>query len=305
LNPRLSKRTLSALQKVLTGDPVQPAGKPIAPYRSGPALVALFNELGRNDTYAYKGGFPSRWQYTESCLDAMNGTSVLTRAVETAVDLRTYLDTEFSAEQAVEYLNKYLDLDGFQLSHHGNSYRLRTLEGQAVAVEARWAPATHASHEFIAEQIDKCDRKLREDDYDGAITNARSVVEAVLIDVESRLDPSPGPYDGELSRLYKRVQKLLNLEPDRPDVGDSLRQLLRGLASIVSGLAPLRNKMGDAHVRTYKPARHHAKLAVNAAKTLLDFVYDTFEYQKSAGVISEVESSAQRANKPMNADKGP
>ena len=75
---------------------------------------------------------------------------------------------------------------------------------------------------------------------------------------------------------------------ERPDISESLRQLLRGLVSIVGGLAPLRNKMGDAHARTYKPARHHAKLAVNVAKTFLDFVYDTFEYQKAAGRIQEI-----------------
>ena len=50
----------------------------------------------------------------------------------------------------------------------------------------------------------------------------------------------------------------------------------------------MRNRMGDAHVRVYKPSRHHAKLAVNAAKTLLDFIYDTFEYQKERGTIREV-----------------
>jgi hypothetical protein len=73
----------------------------------------------------------------------------------------------------------------------------------------------------------------------------------------------------------------------------SLRQLLRGLVNIISGLAPLRNKMGDAHVRTYKPARHHARLAVNAARTLLDFVYDSFEYQKASGRVIEFDPSAK------------
>lgn len=89
------------------------------------------------------------------------------------------------------------------------------------------------------------------------------------------------------------VQKLLNLlDQERQDIADSLRQLLRGLVSIIGGLAPMRNKMGDAQVHTYKPARHHAKLAVNAAKTLLDFVYDIFEYQKAAGRIREREGAS-------------
>lgn len=32
-------------------------------YRSGPALVRFFNELGFSDVYGK--GFPSRWVYTE------------------------------------------------------------------------------------------------------------------------------------------------------------------------------------------------------------------------------------------------
>jgi len=46
---------------------------------------------------------------------------------------------------------------------------------------------------FIYEQSKKCDRKLAEVDFDGAITNARSLLEAVLTYVEKELsedDPS-------------------------------------------------------------------------------------------------------------------
>jgi hypothetical protein len=288
MNPKVAKRTISALQRIITGNAIESLGRPLAPYRSGPTLVAFFNELGGNDTYSFQGGFPSRWSYAESSLDGMNGTDRLAQAFEAAVDPATYLDTDFKPEEAADYLNKYLAYDGFELVLAGKKYRIRQLGEPLVAVEVQLQPKQHASHEFISEQIEKCHRKLRDEDYDGAITNARSVVEAVLTDVESRLDPAPPPYDGDLGRLYKRVQKVLNLDPDRPDISESLRQLLRGLVNIIGGLAPLRNKMGDAHVRTYKPARHHAKLAVNAAKTLLDFVYDSFEFQKGAGKIAEV-----------------
>jgi hypothetical protein len=288
MKPRVAKRTISALQRIVTGNPIESLGKPLAPYRSGPTLVAFFNELGANDTYSFRGGFPSRWSYAESTLEEMNGTERLGPAVEAAVDPAAFLDTDFKVDEVVEYLNKYLAYDGFELVPAGKKYRLRPLGEPLVAVEVQLQPTQHASHEFISEQIEKCDRKLREEDYDGAITNARSVVEAVLSDIESRLDPAPPPYDGDMAKLYKRVQKVLNLDPERPDISESLRQLLRGLVNIIGGLAPLRNKMGDAHVRTYKPARHHAKLAVNSAKTLLDFVYDSFEYQKAAGKLTEV-----------------
>jgi len=154
-------------------------------------------------------------------------------------------------------------------------------------VEASLEPRK-TSHEFIAEQLEKCDRKLQDGDYDGAITNARSLLEAVLADIEKRLSPTPPPYDGDLSKLYKRVQKLLNLEPGQPDLADNLRQILSGMTSVVAGLGALRNRVSDAHVRTYKPDRHHAKLAINASKTMTDFLFETFEHQKRLGRIHEI-----------------
>lgn len=292
MQPKLSKRTLSALQRLITGNAVESVGRPLAPYRSGPQLVAFFNDLGQNDEYSFKGGFPSRWAYVEGCLEKLNGTPRIVEGIEAALHPRHFLDTPYEVGEAVAYFDKYLKYDGCELCQSGGAlYRVRALGEPLVEVEAQLNPAQHASHEFIGEQIAKCDRKLREEDYDGAITNARSAVEAVLCDIESRIDPNPPPYDGDLAKLYKRVQKLLNLDPDRPDIGDSLRQLLRGLVSIVGGLAPLRNKMGDAHVRKYKPSRHHAKLAINASKTLLDFVYDSFEYQKDRGTLPGPEAS--------------
>lgn len=42
-------------------------------YRSGPALVCLFNKYGFHDTYGYGGGFPSRWIYTDDKLKRLMG----------------------------------------------------------------------------------------------------------------------------------------------------------------------------------------------------------------------------------------
>lgn len=167
-------------------------------------------------------------------------------------------------------------------------YRLRRAGEQLVVVESKLEPADRASREFIEEQLVKCDRKLQDADYDGAITNARSLLEAVLVETEGRLAAEPPGYDGDLVKLYKRVQKAMNLDPARADVSDSLRQILSGLAGVIAGLAPLRNKMGDVHVRTHKPDRHHAKRAVNAAKTVTDSLVDSLEFQKAAGKIAEV-----------------
>ena len=57
---------------------------------------------------------------------------------------------------------------------------------------------------------------------------------------------------------------------------DILGQILTGLTSVVAGLAATRNRMSDAHARTYRPDRHHARLAVNAANTLVDFLLESY-----------------------------
>ena len=74
--------------------------------------------------------------------------------------------------------------------------------------------------------------------------------------------------------------------PASKDISDTLKQILSGLTGIVNGLSGLRNLMSDSHARSYKPDKHHAKLAVNAAKTLADFLFETKEYQVQKGFRS-------------------
>ena len=125
--------------------------------------------------------------------------------------------------------------------------------------------------------------KISLGDYDGAITNARSMVEAVLTAIEMEFDSDPPAYDGNLPKLYKRTQAHLNLSPDNPKISESLKQTLTGFTSIIQGLSGLSNKMGDRHVREYKPAQHHAVLIVNAAMTFSNFIFDTYAYQEQKG----------------------
>lgn len=268
---KISERSVSALAKIVTGD------SQISPYKSGPALVRLFNEFGANDVYGQ--GFPSRWYYAEEKVRSINGTSHLPALIREILDPRDWLDFDKPREDAVAYLNDYLKHDGFEIVRDGDFFSVRALAGGAVAFEYPSQASREVNQLFIDQQIKKCDRKLAENDFDGAITNARSLLEAVLTDVEQDLSvENPPPYDGDLVKLYKRVQRLLNLEPSRTDIAKPLKQVLGGLSSIVAGLSALRNKMGDAHVRSYQPARRHAVLVVNAAKTLAAFVVATKEH---------------------------
>jgi hypothetical protein len=71
-----------------------------------------------------------------------------------------------------------------------------------------------------------------------------------------------------------------------------LKQVLSGLTSIVQGLSSLRNSGSDAHATRYRPGEHHARVAINSAMTMTDFVLSTYEYQARTGRLSAASARA-------------
>lgn len=273
---KVSQETISAMGKLITGDGVKD-DKPLVPYKPGFELVNFFNEFGYEDIYG--DNFPSRWIYVENKLKEVNNSELLDLIIERALDPRRFIGTPFIVEEALGYINEFLRYDGLIIQKVGDLYKLQKIEKELVKIESAIFNNGEPNQEFIQEQLGKCQNKLSEDDYDGAITNSRALLEAILTEIERHLDANPPHYDGSLPKLYKRVQKLLNLDSSQQEIPDSLKQILQGLVSVISGVGSSRNIMSDAHVRRYKPSSHHAKLVVNSAKTIVDFLLGTYEYQ--------------------------
>lgn len=284
-----SPNTIAALEKVITGDSLEQTDQPIAPYRTGYDIAIFFEGFGVDGPVEVLS--TSRWAVAQAWIRHLAKLGRLDDVVAAALHPGTFRGSEYAAGDAAAFLDPYLRDDGHQLVRRSGRHRLAPLQTGLVELGVTLSPGEHVTHEFIEEQIAKCEHKLADGDLDGAITNARSLVEATLADLESRLDPVPEPHKGDLEKLYKRVQKLLNLEQGRKDIADGPRKVLQGLASVISGIAPMRNKMSDAHARVAKPAPHHARLAVNAARTLVNFAYDSFEFQLRAGRITEVSAT--------------
>jgi hypothetical protein len=128
----------------------------------------------------------------------------------------------------------------------------------------------------------------RADDPEGAITAARTLLEATCKHI---LDKANIAYndDADLPELYKLTANHLNLAPDR-HTEQQFKQILGGATSVVNGLGSLRNKILDAHaistVRT-RPSPRHATLCVNMAGTMAEFLIATFEQMHKAEQSSE------------------
>lgn len=263
--------TIRELAKILCGD------VECMPYLSGPKLVDLFNKYGARDTYGQ--GFPSRWSYTEDKLIELNVTTKIIKLIEEMVQPRRFLNFDYKVTDAVERINELISFDGCRLKDIRGTYKLYSDEPIVVQSET----ITTLEIDYVIEQIQKCDNKILQEDYDGAITNARTLIETIMLDIIHKYNTSY-VHEGDLNKLYKEIKAILKLETKKGEYPDSIIQLLSGLTSIVNGIASVRNSMSDAHAKRYKPSKHHAKLAVNSAKTLSEFLIDSFIYQsKLAG----------------------
>lgn len=131
----------------------------------------------------------------------------------------------------------------------------------------------------IKEHVEKAAVKIAGGDSAGAITNAYTLVEEFLKQILRTTGTPFRDTEGDIRALYKLVSGPLNLDPGGESLESCLKAILGGLQSQVGGLYELANKTSDWHARRYNPAPRHARLAVNAAFTLCEFLLESLAYQ--------------------------
>lgn len=112
-NLKISAKTIQLIKNIITGE------SSFSPYRSGPKLVEFFSQFG--STATYDNNFPSRAYFTERELLKLNNFEAV---IEALVDPRDYLGTNFSVEEIVKELNKYLLFDGYELLKNNLTYKV-------------------------------------------------------------------------------------------------------------------------------------------------------------------------------------
>ena len=226
---------------------------------SGPELHDLFAEhtdvLG-----AYKGfggGGESRWQLFQTGLRSMQ----LDRQQAFLLELCGYEDGcrhGMPSDSAIARLRALLLADA--------------APGAAVASEgltklSDWDAVTKSWTAAI-EKVTL--------DPDGAITATRTTLESVCKHI---CDERAVSYDSgwDLTKLYKAAANSMEISPDQ-HTEKIIKQILSGAATVVGGLAGMRNALSDAHGRgkaSISPAPRHAKLAVNTGFAIAGFLIDT------------------------------
>jgi hypothetical protein len=284
---KLTQKTLQVLAQLLLGDQ-QPQGEErYSPYRTLAQLTEFFRYFGERDLHP-RSGAPSRFTYTLEKLEKFNGTDGMAEVICRVLD-DLWTERDLNPEHAGAFLNTYLRRDGYEvtiedrvLSYQGNEavtepyFAIRSLRATVVAT----ASLIKLTESSISEHIAKARAKIDAGDYSGAITSSYTLIEGFLKEMLRRLNISFNEDEGNIQKLYGLAAEPLNLSPKGEHLESYLKTILQGLKGQISGLYELANKASDRHARRYNPARHHAKLAVNAAFTLCEFLLDSFEYQQ-------------------------
>ena len=287
----LSAKTLESLSEIITGD------SQLSPYRTGRQLIDFFYDFGERDLYGQ--GFPAHEVYVLDKLKKLNGTETMEKVVCAAFDF--WGEPGYDPEDVAFQFNQILAHDGFRLLieyspgwMQGNEYirgepyfELHPIVENVIAAESLAA----TSHEAILEQVRKANDKIKSGDFAGAIASAYTLVEELLKHLLTETSTPHKDSEGDIRALYMAVRGPLHLDPSEPGIDALLKPILSGFQKLVAGLYEVANKASDRHARKYSPAAHHAKLAVNSAFALCEFLVDSREYQK--GRVSKADAAAK------------
>lgn len=166
---------------------------------------------------------------------------------------------------------------GGRILRWGTTAAPRTL---AVLLRARDIPAVMEEFERAASSIDA--------DPPAALTAACALLESICKTILEE-DGVPLPRDQSVLSLWRALARYLSVHPESipadHELVQDLRTILQGLATTVEGIGALRTHAGSAHGRSGASAAprlklavtaRHARLAVNAASTLAEFVLSTW-----------------------------
>jgi hypothetical protein len=269
---KVSHKTIEFLINMITGN-----GK-FSEYKSGPELVRFFNNLGFHDMYGQ--GFPSRWYYVEHKLLQLNNQGRIDEVLKSYLSPINFVEKENQLNELIEKTNKYLEFDGFKIKLQNKTIEILPIkDNHNYHIEVNKVPKI--DNEFIRENLDKCDRKIAEGDNSGAITNARTLLETILLYIYREIKGEDFNFNGDLNKLYKEVSNTLKFSKDKK-IEQSIKQVLGGISTVINGIAGISNKLGDRHGKLneqYKPGKSMAILVVNATKTLSEFLVSAYENQ--------------------------
>ena len=253
------------------------------PYLSGSKIVDVSQRFGLPASYDWNGGNKSRWEYMDNLLVhciSNNRVSDLLSFLFSKQQFEEKLRGKTSEQieniynhivsTIIEQINGVLYFGGNKLSVVNNKFLVMPIN---TVVEITAPAVKNIDRDYIKDLSDRAMQDVVSKNYDSAITKSRTLLEEVFCYVIEKKNQTPSD-SGDIGKLYKQVKELYNMHTDR-DMDRRIITLLSGLEKIVSAIAEMRNTNSDAHgvgSKRMNIAEHHARLFVNSATTMAEFV---------------------------------
>ncbi len=253
------------------------------PNLKGIVLCSISTSFGLPTSYPSNGGALSRWQYFENLLEycikenkthdllvylfAKDKFSERLRGLPTPL-----IDTAhaFIIEKALEKINSLLYFGGNELYVVGTRFQVRKINSTVTIT----APSIKViDRAYINGLSERAINDIHNGDFDSAITKSRTILEETFCFVLEKKNTPPTGKE-KIGELYNQVKKSYNMHADKNN-DIRVNTLLSGLEKIVSSIAEMRNKEGDAHGVGGKRigiSDYHARLFVNSATAMADFI---------------------------------
>lgn len=249
------------------------------PYQSGPKLVEVLNKFGIDASY----GSSSRWMYVEALLEHCIENNRVSNMLAYFFNLERF-QKEFSGltpeeikrrhaaivEGAIAAINSMLFFGGHELRCFGNNYVITSVDD----VPAMSIPSINTiDRTYIKDMANRAQEDIELGNFDSALTKARTLLEEVFCWAIERKGEQPSS-SGDVGKMFSQVKCLYNIHADKT-MDRRICDLVNGLNKIVDSIGQMRNKQGDAHgvgASRVNIEDYHARLAVNAAANVADFV---------------------------------
>ncbi len=249
------------------------------PYLSGPKLCDISNSFDLPVTY----GSQSRWVYLDDiwahCISNHRGSDLLSflfSKKQFTEKLKDHSERTIESayaqivEETIKQINKILYFGGNELVRSGNQFVIRKINATATIA----APTIKIiDYAYIRDVSSRASNDIANKNYDSAITKSRTLLEEVFCYVIEKKGEKP-PGNGDIFKCYNQVKQLYKMHQD-VNLDKRINGLLSGLEKILSAIAEMRNKNSDAHgvgTKRLNIAEHHARLFLNSAITMAEFV---------------------------------
>lgn len=265
------------------------------PYLSGPTLCDISNKFGLPATYGWNGGAQSRWAYLDDLVEHCIQNNRASDLLAFLFSKGQFIDRlKGHNAETIEYayakivsdiigqINGALYFGGHELVQIGKAFVIRKI-GSTVTVATPSIKTIDRS--YITDISERAMKNVVNGNFDSAITQSRTLLEEVFCYAIEKKGDEPSE-SGDIGKLYNQVKQLYNMHQSK-DMDKRINGLLSGLEKILSAIAEMRNKGSDSHgvgAKRINIADHHARLFVNSAMTMADFVLSVCEKQANQEV---------------------